>query len=115
MINICFMDDGKRIGLTMQGHAGTAPFGEDLVCAAVTMMAYTAAQEAQNLCAAGKLEAMPSITLNSGDAVISMIPRQEHLEEARICMRVIRAGCDVLAANYGKAVRIFNVGNGESR
>ena len=40
MINIDFYREGEKISLTMQGHAGYATTGGDIVCAAVSGIFY---------------------------------------------------------------------------
>ena len=36
--------DARKLRLSVSGHAGAAPKGQDLVCAAATTLVYTAAQ-----------------------------------------------------------------------
>ncbi len=39
----CFGENGSAVGFTVSGHSGSAPAGEDIVCAAVSSAAYMAA------------------------------------------------------------------------
>lgn len=38
----CFGENGSAAGFTVSGHSGSAPAGEDIVCAAVSSAAYMA-------------------------------------------------------------------------
>lgn len=42
-IKFCFAECGDTAGFTVRGHAGSAPAGEDIVCAAVSSAVYMAA------------------------------------------------------------------------
>lgn len=44
MISITYTNDGTNAALTIKGHSGFAGNGHDIVCAAVTALAYTLAQ-----------------------------------------------------------------------
>lgn len=65
--------DRKCTRVTVKGHAGTAPAGEDLVCAAVSTLTYTLAVNIKQLHRWRKV-AKPKIRLENGDAEISCVP-----------------------------------------
>lgn len=45
------IDSNKAVSsFTMKGHAGAAPYGEDIVCAAVSAIVYTALGSLDDLC-----------------------------------------------------------------
>ena len=48
--------DRGTIHMEIRGHSGSAPKGEDLICSAATMLAYTAAQAIQFMSEQGKLK-----------------------------------------------------------
>ena len=52
MIEIVY--DRMRLRLTADGHAGFAEAGQDIVCAAVTILVYTLAAAVGNMDAAGQ-------------------------------------------------------------
>ena len=52
------------IHMTLKGHAKAAPYGEDLICASATMLAYTVAQAVQFMHEQGKLKKKPKICLH---------------------------------------------------
>lgn len=100
--------------MSVQGHAGTAPFGQDLVCAAATMLCYTMAQTVCNMENDGWLADKPTISILSGEGDVIFTPKAEHRENAELCMDVIRNGYRVLESSYPDAVKIHYIGYGET-
>lgn len=49
MVKVRFTREGNTAGLTVSGHAGYAPRGQDIVCAAVSMLSLTAAARISTL------------------------------------------------------------------
>lgn len=97
--------DGS-IHMTLQGHAGAAPRGEDLVCASATMMAYTVAQAVQFMFEQGMLKKKPKIDIKQGSAVVIAIPAEECRAEVLHAFWVAQCGVHVLARNYPQHVRL---------
>lgn len=108
MIEVKFWQNKERgtVHMTMKGHAGTAPKGEDLVCAAATMLAYTVAQAMQFLYESGQLAKKPKIRLVDGNATIVATPKEDTYAEALTVFWVAQCGIHVLAHNYPGAVRL---------
>lgn len=102
--------DESVIRLRLQGHAGQAKDGCDVVCAAASILAYTAAQTALYLYADGKLRGKPEIRLEKGDSLISMRPKEEHYGEALYTFFVAQVGYSLLAKNYPQAVALSMFG-----
>lgn len=102
MIQMRFYRNGcdKSLHMEFNGHAGSAPRGEDLVCAAATMLAYTAAQAVQFLYEQGKLRKPPRIVLTDGAATVVATPLPETEAETMMVFWVAQAGAHVLARNY---------------
>lgn len=102
MIHMRFYRNGcdKSLHMEFSGHAGSAPRGEDLVCAAATMLAYTAAQAVQFLYEQGKLKKPPRIVLEDGAATVVATPLPETEAETMMVFWVAQAGAHVLARNY---------------
>lgn len=98
--------DGS-IHLEFRGHAATAPKGEDLVCAAATMVAYTAAQAVQFLYEQGKLKSQPKICLEDGFASVIAIPKKETTAETMLVYWVAQSGAYVLRCNYPHSVELM--------
>ena len=102
MINVRFYVKPCKgsIHMKLQGHAETAPKGEDLVCASATMLAYTAAQAVQFLSEAGKLKCKPKIDIKEGEATIIATPTDDAYAETLHTFFVVQCGIHVLAHNF---------------
>lgn len=94
------------IGLTLTGHAGAAPRGEDLVCAGATTLAYTAAQAVLVLHQEGKLRHRPEIDISEGRAVVSAVPGPNGKQELEQALRVVWLGLEMLQCNYPGCIRL---------
>ena len=108
MITVTYVKN-KRLTLTITGHAGADEKGQDLVCGAASMLAYTLAQnirDAERLGIVSRVE----IKLDEGDSVISCTPKREYREAVAVIYNVIRRGYDLLAANYGDFIKIVYSG-----
>ena len=104
MIHIKFYKSDDLIHMDMQGHAGTAEKGKDLVCAAATMLVYTLAQAVQFLYEQGRLEEKPKIQIEDGYAFVSASPNGDSLAETLMVFWVSQVGAYVLEHNYPQAV-----------
>lgn len=109
MIVIRFYKKRSGVHLVMDGHAGAAPKGEDLVCAAASMLCYTAGQAVQFLWEQGKLRCHPRIQIRDGRAVIIATPKKDTEAEVLYLFWVIQAGAWVLARNYPRFVRTIPI------
>lgn len=92
--------ENGSIHMELKGHAQSAPIGEDLICSAATMLAYTVAQAVQFMYEQGKLTRKPKISLNEGRAVIVATPKEEDYAEALHTFWVAQCGIHVLRHNY---------------
>lgn len=115
MIQVTIGDRDGTLWLSMEGHAGAAPKGQDIVCAAATMLMYTIAQAALDMGSRGELQRPPSVKLDDGNACAAFWPKKEALEKGRLVLDVIRRGLEVLGKRYPENVAIYVIGNGESR
>ncbi len=73
MIEVSYFADQAVRGITLRvaGHAGFAPEGEDVVCAAASVLAVTLARFVTAEFRAGRAPVPPAVRLCSGDALIS--------------------------------------------
>lgn len=101
MIEIVY--DRTRLRLTAEGHAGFAEPGQDIVCAAVTILVYTLAAAVGNMDAAGQARGS-RVELESGHAeiVCTASPRWRACA-AMICDQIC-AGFDILRQMYPERV-----------
>ena len=102
-----FQDEGSgTVQMEMQGHAMTAPKGEDQICAAATTVVYTLAQAVQFLYEQGRLLDRPQLRLVDGYAHITVRPRKSAMAETLMAFWVAQAGAYVLERNYPKSVSL---------
>ena len=94
------------IHMTVRGHADAAPKGEDLVCAAATMLAYTVAQAVQFMFESNQLKMKPKIHFDDGEAVIIATPTEDAYAEALHTFWVAQCGVHVLSHNYPTHVKL---------
>ncbi|NLW06899.1 MAG: ribosomal-processing cysteine protease Prp [Clostridia bacterium] len=105
MVKVTFWQNESLglIGLTVKGHAGFAPRGEDIVCAAVSALAQTAVLGLEQQLGLtldvqigdGKLECILPIGLN----VFT-------LERAQIVLKTIAVGLEAIAETHRDHVKV---------
>lgn len=110
MITIKFYVNQKGQKMTLTGHAGAAPRGKDLVCAAASMLAGTIAQTVLQLHREGTLKTVPKVLLTPGNAHIEVF---ENCKAAETAFFTIRTGCSLLAGKYPKYIRLEMEGEEE--
>lgn len=93
-------EDGKSLILTLEGHAGQAEVGKDIVCSAASILAYTTAQMVERMREEGKLKKRPHIRLESGEAVITCKPSKSYYAEAMHIYSFAQTGYELLQSNY---------------
>ena len=108
MVDIEFFTNKESGSITMKlsGHAEQAKKGEDIVCAAASILAYTVAQALQFMYEEGALKKKPHIKLDEGDTVIVAKPKPETYAEALHTFFVAQVGYHLLARNYPKYVAL---------
>ena len=117
MVNVEFFTNKESGSITMKltGHAGQAKHGEDIVCSAVSVLAYTVAQALQFQYEEGGLKKKPHIKLEPGDTVIIAKPKPERYEEALHTFFVAQVGYCLLARAYPKYVTLSSFGEAEHK
>ena len=83
-----------------KGHAGYAAAGQDIVCAALSVLFYTAEALLWRMYAAGKLEKLPVTQLEPGEVLLSACPTEAGKEEARWIWQMLREGIGLVAESY---------------
>lgn len=103
MIHVKF-EYGENGSLTLRvnGHAGKAEYGQDIVCAAATMLAYTLAQNVSKYRLG--LKGRPKIQMKEGDIIIRCRPKDRHRDQLRLVYETIGEGYRLLAHNYPDAM-----------
>lgn len=96
--------------LTVTGHAGAEEPGKfDEVCAAVSTLVYTLAQNIKDAKDLGWLRKNPTLKLNEGDASIKAKPVQEKETLVATMFTVITRGLQMIAFNYPDFVKFTKV------
>ena len=99
-VRICHQ---QELCLLVTGHAGAGKRGQDLVCAAASILTYTAAATAQKLYEKGELPTAPYIRLAPGSAQLRVSSTRAGCD----LFEMIGTGFDLLAAQYPKNVRLI--------
>lgn len=92
-------------GISASGHAGMAPRGSDIVCAAFTILMETFAACVERMKAEGKLHDSV-ITLGEGKAEVSALASQDSVDEYENIYRTIVTGIELLAGMYPECFEI---------
>lgn len=91
----------RETTLTVKGHAQSAPKGEDLICAAASILAYTAIASVQD----NDDKFLPSITQHDGEMRIACDPSSSFITPCRRVLDTIYTGYEILANEYPDYVR----------
>lgn len=97
--------DGS-LHMAAQGHAGAAPKGQDLVCAAASALAETLAQAVERLYYQGMLRRCPRVELCEGNAEIIAQPKQAFRTEAAMVFWTVQNGIAALAESFPENVML---------
>ena len=97
MIKVTYYRDDNRV--IMEGHAQSAPKGEDLVCASASMLIQTLVAFVNNMKAAGQTRC-PIVKLSDGHAFIDCKAPERYKSSVTLVFDAICAGFDLLAHDY---------------
>lgn len=95
----CFGENGGATGFTLSGHAGSAPAGEDIVCAAVSSAAYMAANTVTEV-----LRLTPSIT--ERDGLLSLRLTGEQADAAQMILQGLWLHITALSEQYPDFIQV---------
>ena len=104
MINISI---GKNV-IEVTGHAGYAPAGQDIVCASVSTLFYTLAQNVRILECENKL-IKSDIVLQEGYSRIKAEALEKYENEVNLLFEYIKIGLQLLEHSYSSFVQINNI------
>ena len=90
--------------LTVTGHANSAEYGHDLVCASASMLAYTLAANVANMADNGQVRE-PIIKNNDGDTEISCNPRHNLRASVTLVFDSVCVGFELLAHDYPEYIK----------
>jgi uncharacterized protein YsxB (DUF464 family) len=101
MIQVLWEEREDRLTLQVTGHAGSAPAGQDLICAGMTTLVYALAQTLQS--SGERLAEEPDIQLSPGFALIRAKAKPETLRGA---FQMAINGAKLLATHYPECVAV---------
>lgn len=104
MINIII---GKNV-IEVTGHAGYAPVGQDIVCASVSTLFYTLAQNVRILNCEKKLKSH-DIVLQEGYSRIKAEALKNYENEVNLLFEYIKIGLQLLEHSYSSFIQINNI------
>jgi uncharacterized protein YsxB (DUF464 family) len=107
MVKATFTEDGEILSLRVEGHAGYAEIGKDIVCSSASILAYTVAKIVNDALSKGWLKTPPIIEIDRGDMLIVCEPIEEKHSEIRHTYMVAREGYLLLEQNYPQYVRLM--------
>lgn len=102
--------DRRAHKLTLKGHAGAGEKGSDIVCSAMTILAYTFAQACIN--AAGQRFARQDrvfTKFEDGDIEVWIKPYKKYAEMVSVILDNICLGYVLLEKKYSENMRLFIV------
>lgn len=92
--------------LSLQGHAGAAAFGQDLICAAVTGLVYALAQRLTELEKEEAFQEPPAIRLEAGAVMIRVLPKAAYALPVQEDFRLLHSGLTLLQTHYPNHIQI---------
>ncbi len=90
----------------IEGHAGYADEGKDIVCSAVSILSYGLASIATRMYSEGKFSSPPNIVMDVGHASITCFPDNRYTDEMDHAFQFFWTGIDLLVARYPEYVQI---------
>ncbi len=105
MIQVLWKDQGDGQTLQVTGHAGSAPAGEDLICAGMTALVYALGQTLEDR--SERLTRMPDIQLSPGFARIRVRAKPGCRDLVREDFALVYHGAQLLAAHYPECVAVL--------
>lgn len=101
MIHIVYDRPAHRI--TIKGHSHSAEKGHDLVCASVSALAYTAAQNAIYLQEKGYARFV-STKLNEGNGEVVCVPKCRYEAGTDLILSAVCVGFEILSKSHPEEV-----------
>lgn len=98
MIQVVYHRKFHRV--TMEGHAGSAEPGQDLVCASASILAYTLADNVSQLAKKGAARVAPVENMSDGKTEIQLKPHSKYRSVVTMIFDSICAGFALLAYNH---------------
>ena len=106
MINVTFTESGKKFSLRVEGHAGYAEVGKDIICASASILANIFAVTILECDEAIEVDSI--VDLASGDTTIECnCKNEETYVKVANAFHYTKLGYALLAHNYPQYVRLI--------
>ena len=106
MITVQLNRKAEPMSLHVTGHAGFASMGQDIVCAAASILVYTAGELALDMERRGQLRCPPVVKLRPGDAQVFFTPDGAGRQRAETGLETVGYGFALLAKKYPRWIRV---------
>ena len=106
MITVKLNRKAETLSLCVTGHAGFAAMGQDIVCAAASILVYTAAELALDMARRGQLRQPPAVKLKPGDAQVFFTPNGAGRQRGETGLETVGYGFALLAIKYPRWIRV---------
>ena len=100
MVKIKFATGSGAIHFKAIGHAQYAEYGYDIVCASVSILAYSLAEAVNEAKKCEYLSHPPSISISEGRIEVECLPISEEYDRMLTIFNTIKMGYRLLASNY---------------
>ena len=98
-------DDKISYEVKAKGHAGAGKYGQDIVCAAVSVLMQTLANEVEEAARAGTV-ALGAVAHGDGWMKVEVIPTRESCNMVEAWVELVKDGLDALAESYPENVEL---------
>lgn len=98
-------DDKISYEVKAKGHAGAGKYGQDIVCAAVSVLMQTLANEVEEAARAG-LVALGAVAHGEGWMRVEVTPTRESCDMVEAWVELVQDGLDALAESYPENVEL---------
>ena len=101
--------DKRECSLLVEGHAGQADIGQDIICSSASILAYTIAQIVKVMDEHGDFAEPPTLDLDRGDATIVCRAKDDDLyAQLSQSFFTVNIGYLLLQHNYPQFVEIID-------
>lgn len=101
-----YEDKNGHLSFSMKGHAGAAEAGQDIVCSAATILAYTIAQLVKDYEKKGMIKGRARVMLKRGSASVTCTPKEGYNTQVKHSYFVVQTGLNLLAYNYPQYIDV---------
>ena len=98
-------DDKISYEVKAKGHAGAGKYGQDIVCAAVSVLMQTLANEVEEAARAGTV-ALGAVAHGDGWMKVEVTPTRESCNMVEVWVELVQDGLDALAESYPENVEL---------